>query len=68
MKINIGSTDRVIRIVLGIALLSLLFILEGNVRYLGLIGIIPLATAAMRSCPLYSIIGLSTCPAKQPSK
>lgn len=62
MKINIGSIDRVVRVVLGLGLLSLLFILEGNARYFGLIGIIPLATAAMRSCPLYSILGMSTCP------
>ncbi len=68
MKINIGSMDRIVRIVFGIVLLSLLFILDGNARYFGLIGIIPLATAAMRSCPLYSIIGLSTCPAETAKK
>ncbi|MFZ1729092.1 MAG: DUF2892 domain-containing protein [Bacteroidota bacterium] len=68
MKINIGSTDRIVRIVLGVALLSLLFILEGNARYFGLIGIIPLATAAMKSCPLYSIAGISTLPAKAAKK
>lgn len=64
MKINVGSVDRVVRVVLGLALLSLLFILDGDVRYIGLIGIIPLATAAMRSCPLYSMLGMSTCSAE----
>lgn len=68
MKINIGSADRTIRIVLGIVLLSLLFILEGNARYFGLIGIIPLATAAMKSCPLYSVLGFSTCPVESTKK
>ncbi|MFA6235007.1 MAG: DUF2892 domain-containing protein [Bacteroidota bacterium] len=61
MKINIGTVDRMVRIVLGIVLLSLLFILDGNARYFGLIGIIPLATASMRFCPLYYFLGISTC-------
>ena len=67
MKINIGSIDRAVRVIAGLALLTLLFVLEGNLRYIGLIGIIPLATAAMRSCPLYSILGVSTCPAESRS-
>ncbi|MBI5647824.1 MAG: DUF2892 domain-containing protein [Ignavibacteriae bacterium] len=61
MKTNIGSVDRIIRIVIGIALLSLLFLLEGGARYFGLIGLIPLATSFIKSCPLYSVFGLSTC-------
>ncbi|MBN1448805.1 MAG: DUF2892 domain-containing protein [Bacteroidetes bacterium] len=61
MTINVGSIDRTIRIILGIVLLSLVFLLEGGIRYIGLIGIIPLLTAASRSCPLYSLIGASTC-------
>ena len=65
MSINVGTIDRTIRIILGLGLLSLFFILEGGVRYIGLIGIIPLATAAMRSCPLYSVLGISSCPVKQ---
>jgi hypothetical protein len=64
MKINVGSTDRVIRIVGGLLLLSLLFLLEGSARWLGLIGIIPLVTAAFKTCPAYSLLGMSTCPAK----
>lgn len=65
MKINVGSADRIVRILAGVGLLSLLFLLEGNARWFGLIGIVPLATAAMRSCPLYSILGMSTCPVKK---
>lgn len=65
MKINVGSADRIVRILAGVGLLSLLFLLEGNARWFGLIGIVPLATAAMRSCPLYSIFGMSTCPVKK---
>lgn len=65
MKINVGSIDRGVRIVLGILLLSLLWILDTDARYIGLIGIIPVATALMKSCPLYTVLGLSTCPAEQ---
>lgn len=62
MKANVGSVDRIVRIVVGIGLLSLFFILEGNMKYLGLIGIVPIGTALMGWCPLYSVLGLSTCP------
>ena len=64
MTINVGSTDRIIRIVGGLLLLSLLFLLEGSARYFGLIGIIPLVTAALKTCPAYSLLGMNTCPAK----
>lgn len=63
MKANVGNIDRALRVVLGIALLSLLFVLEGNARWLGLIGLVPLLTATFRFCPLYAIVGLNTCPA-----
>ena len=62
MKTNVGSADKIVRIVVGIGLLSLFFILEGNMRFLGLIGIVPIATALMGWCPLYSVIGVNTCP------
>ena len=62
MSQNIGHLDRVIRIVLGIILLSLYFVLPGDARLLGLIGLIPLGTALVRWCPLYSLFGLRTCP------
>jgi len=63
MKPNVGSIDRVVRVILGISLLSLLFILEGNAKWFGLIGIVPLLTATMRFCPLYAVLGMNTCPA-----
>lgn len=65
MKQNVGSADRAIRIILGLALLAFYFLGEGSMRWIGLIGIIPLATAALGTCPLYSILGISTCPVKQ---
>lgn len=62
MKANVGSLDRMLRIVVGIGLLALFFVLEGSARYLGLIGLVPLATGLFRFCPAYALFGLSTCP------
>jgi hypothetical protein len=53
MKPNVGRIDGVIRIVLGLLLLSLLFVLDDNTRWIGLIGVIVLATGLVRRCPLY---------------
>ena len=60
MPRNEGSLDRALRIILGCALLSLIFI--GPQTMWRLVGIIPLATGLMGFCPLYRIIGLNTCP------
>ncbi|MEZ0537746.1 DUF2892 domain-containing protein [Caldicellulosiruptoraceae bacterium PP1] len=57
---NISNTDKVIRIIIGIILLSLLFILKGNIKFIGLIGLIPLITAFLGFCPLYKVLGIST--------
>lgn len=65
MKANVGSVDKAVRIVIALVLFSLFFILEGNLRYIALIGIIPLLTAFMSWCPLYTLFGLSTCPLKK---
>ncbi len=62
MGANVGSLDRGVRVVIGLALLSLLFVLNGDARWLGLIGVVPLMTAAFRFCPLYRLVELSTCP------
>jgi len=48
-------------VVAGLVLLSLLFILEGDARWIGLIGLVPLGTAAMGFCPLYPLVGMNTC-------
>jgi Protein of unknown function (DUF2892) len=62
MKANVGMTDQAARIVIGFGLLSLVVILEGGARWLGLIGLVPLATAVLSYCPLYSLLGMDTCP------
>jgi len=64
MKVNVGSADKAIRIVIGLALLSLLFLLEGKARWFGLIGLVPLLTAFAGFCPLYTLLGVSTCSRK----
>lgn len=61
MKANVGTADRVIRIVVGLILLSLLFILDGSIKYIGLIGIVPLLTAFIKFCPLYTLFKINTC-------
>ncbi|HPF87509.1 MAG TPA: DUF2892 domain-containing protein [Candidatus Limiplasma sp.] len=60
MKKNIGRTDRWIRIVLGVALLLFAWLGQGNLRWLGLIGIIPVVTALIGYCPLYALLKIST--------
>ncbi|GGE45170.1 YgaP family membrane protein [Actibacterium pelagium] len=62
LKKNVGGIDRTLRIVVGLALLAA-FAFTQNLWFL--IGIVPLATGLMSSCPLYSIVGLSTCPMKK---
>ena len=63
---NVGSVDRLLRIVAGLVLLSLFFIFpDASWRYYTLIGVVPLLTGLMSSCPLYSLFGLSTCPVRK---
>lgn len=62
MKANVGSVDKVVRIIAGLAILSLFFFLEGSARWWGLIGFVPLFTGLFGYCPAYSLFGLSTCP------
>lgn len=58
MEANVGKTDRIIRIVVGLVLLSLVFI--GPQTLWGLIGIVPLATAFINFCPAYKLLGMNT--------
>ncbi|KJS45351.1 DUF2892 domain-containing protein [Roseovarius sp. BRH_c41] len=66
LKKNVGSIDRALRILLGLGLLiGFFFNRDSAYSWLYLIGVIPLVTGLMSSCPLYSILGLSTCPLKK---
>ena len=60
MKSNVGGIDRILRIVIGLVLIGLAA--TGTVGVWGWIGIVPLATAALGFCPLYTALGFSTCP------
>lgn len=62
MTPNVGGLDRILRIVVGLVLLSLIFV--GPKTWWGLVGVIPLATAFMRNCPAYSLLGVNTCEKK----
>jgi hypothetical protein len=58
MKSNLGKTDRILRTIAGVAIIAVGII--GH-SWWGAIGLIPIATAAIRWCPAYHLLGLSTC-------
>lgn len=60
---NEHVVERVIRVVLGIGLLSLVFV--GPQTPWGYVGLLPLVTGLLGSCPLYTLLGVSTCGLKQ---
>jgi len=65
-KTNEGTIDRALRVIAGLALLAMFFIFpDASWRYWTLIGVVPLATGLLGTCPLYSMLGLSTCPVKR---
>jgi len=66
MKRNIGTIDRVLRILVGVVLIALAA--TGTVGWWGWIGVVPLITGLVRSCPAYSILGVSSCPLKSGDK
>ena len=63
MQRNIGSTDRIIRIIVGVVLLSLVFI--GPRSAWGYLGLIPLVTALVGYCPMYRVIAAFRSPARR---
>ncbi len=63
MKTNVGGIDRILRAVIGLALIALT--LAGTIGVWGWIGVVPLLTAALGFCPLYTMLGFSSCPMKK---
>jgi hypothetical protein len=61
-RANEGTVDRAGRVLLGVGLLSLVFV--GPQTLWGLVGVVPLVTGLAGTCPLYSLIGIKTCPTK----
>jgi hypothetical protein len=66
LKKNEGTVDRALRVIVGLALLAGFFAMpEASYRWAFLIGIVPLATGLIGSCPLYTVLGINTCPVKK---
>ena len=61
MKTNVGTIDCAVRIVIGVCLLAWAVFETGPWRWVGLLGFVPLATALVGTCPMYSVLGVSTC-------
>lgn len=64
MKQNVGGIDRILRIILGAALVALAA--TGMVGLWGYIGVVPLLTGVLGWCPPYALFGFSTCSMKNP--
>lgn len=67
MTTNVGGIDRILRIVIGLGLLVWFFFDQGTGfwHWAKLIGVVPLLTGLLSTCPLYSILGVSTCPTRR---
>lgn len=62
---NVGTIDRALRFAIGTALLAMAF--TGPKSAWGFLGFVPLLTATLSSCPLYTLLGFSSCKVRQPS-
>jgi hypothetical protein len=60
MKTNVGSIDRIARVIAGLVLIALAA--TGTVGAWGYVGVVPLVTGLFSICPAYSLLGISTCP------
>lgn len=65
MKANIGSTDKVVRLILGAIIIILGFYFN---TWWGIIGLVPIITVAINFCPIYGILGISTRPKAKTEK
>jgi len=63
VKTSVGGIDRVVRVIVELAVLGLLLILEGNARWWRLVGLVPLLTVRAGFCPMHLPFGISTCAA-----
>ena len=64
MKRNVGGVDRALRMIIGFALMLVIFFVPGPAKWWGFLGVIPFVTGAMQWCPLYLPFGWSSAPAK----
>ena len=64
MQANVGRIDRTLRIVVGLAILAMWFVVEGPTRWWTLVGLVPLVTGLVGWCPAYQLLGMKTCRAR----
>lgn len=64
MSANVGSADRIVRIVVGLLLISLWFFAPDPWRWVAVAGVVLVLTALLRVCPAYSLFGINTCKMK----
>jgi hypothetical protein len=64
MKQNVGSADRAIRVIAGIAIIVLGIVMHS---WWGLLGLLPIATGLLRCCGMYSLLGINTCSSDKSS-
>ena len=64
MNPNVGTSDRIIRVILGIGIIILAVVSHGLLRWTGIVGIVQLLTGMVSFCPAYSLIGIKTCPSR----
>jgi hypothetical protein len=60
MNLNVGGIDRTLRIIVGVAVLALFFVLPAPGKYWALLGVVPLLTGFFSFCPLYTALGINT--------
>jgi len=68
MSVNVGMVDRILRVVIGLALIAFALGLgfpKTSWSWVGWIGVVPLLTAFFGNCPAYSLLGISTCPVRR---
>lgn len=63
LRTNEGSTDRLLRVLVGLALIAIVFV--GPQTPWGWLGLIPLITGSFGFCPVYKLFGINTCPARR---
>ncbi|TBW41010.1 DUF2892 domain-containing protein [Siculibacillus lacustris] len=64
MTSNVGGIDKIARIVVGLALIAFALLAPASLgwKWIGWIGVVPLATAFLNFCPAYTLLGINTCP------
>ena len=67
MMANVGGIDKILRIVVGLALIAFALLAPATIswKWIGWIGVVPVLTALMGFCPAYTLLGISTCPVKK---